>query len=162
FVIFVGVPYRVGRANQTWRTYPLFLLSENRWRAMRYGVAGTLFDFGKGELVAFRDLADELLGPVRADALALGCLPEIEHAAAIVRRGTSADRQGACFERLVAQRGAGAAALARGAGGVLGAPREARRGARRRAGRRGGSPDPRDGGRRRCRGLSRSATSSPP
>ena len=48
---------------------------------MRYGVLdGTLFDFGKGELVAFRDLVDELLGLLREDAEALGCLPEIEHA----------------------------------------------------------------------------------
>ena len=53
---------------------PLFLLSENRWRAQRYGVDGTLFDFGKGELVAFRDLVDELLVLLREDAEALGCL----------------------------------------------------------------------------------------
>ena len=76
--------YRIRRANQTWRTYPLFLLSENRWRAQRYGVAGTLFDFGKGELVAFRDLVEELLVLLREDAEALGCLSEIEHARTIV------------------------------------------------------------------------------
>ena len=35
--------------------------------------------------------------------MALGCLPEIEHARTIVARGTSADRQVACFERLLAQ-----------------------------------------------------------
>jgi carboxylate-amine ligase len=94
--------YRIRRANQTWRTYPLFLLSENRWRAQRYGVGGTLFDFGKGQLVAFRDLVEELLVLLREDAEALGCLAEIEHARAIVARGTSADAQVACFERLVA------------------------------------------------------------
>jgi carboxylate-amine ligase len=95
--------YRLRRANQTWRTYPLLLLAENRWRAQRYGVAGTLFDLGKGELVPFRDLMDELLVMLREDAEALGCLPEIEHARTIVARGTSADRQVACFERLLAQ-----------------------------------------------------------
>ena len=95
--------YRIRRANQTWRTYPLFLLSENRWRAQRYGVSGTLFDFGKGELVPFRDLVDELLVLLREDAEALGCTAEIEHARTIVARGTSADRQVACFERLVAE-----------------------------------------------------------
>ena len=95
--------YRIRRSNQTWRSYPLFLLSENRWRAQRYGVAGTLFDFGKGELVPFRHLIDEFLGMVREDAEALGCRPEVEHARTIVQRGTSADRQVACFNRLVAE-----------------------------------------------------------
>jgi glutamate---cysteine ligase / carboxylate-amine ligase len=89
--------YRLRRANQTWRTYPLFLLAENRWRAQRYGVAGTLFDLGKGELVPFRDLVEELLVMLREDAEALCCLPELEHARLIVARGTSADRQVAHF-----------------------------------------------------------------
>ena len=89
--------YRLRRANQTWRTYPLFLLAENRWRAQRYGVAGTLFDFGKGELIPFCDLLEELVAMLRDDAEALGCLPEIEHARRIVARGTSADRQVAHF-----------------------------------------------------------------
>jgi carboxylate-amine ligase len=103
FVSILRMLYRIRRANQTWRSYPLFLLSENRWRAQRYGVAGTLFDFGKGELVAFRDLVDELLVLLREDAEALGCTAELEHARTIVARGTSADRQAECFERLMAQ-----------------------------------------------------------
>jgi len=103
FVSILRMLYRIRRANQTWRTYPLFLLSENRWRAQRYGVAGTLFDFGKGELVPFRDLVEELLVLLREDAEALDCTAEIEHARTIVARGTSADRQVACFERLVAE-----------------------------------------------------------
>ena len=53
YVCILRMLYRLRRANQTWRTYPLFLLAENRWRAQRYGVEGTLFDFGKGELVPF-------------------------------------------------------------------------------------------------------------
>lgn len=78
--------YRIRRSNQTWRTYPLFLLSENRWRAQRYGVQGTLFDFGRAELVPFRDLIDELLGLVSEDARELGCSEEVEHARTIVDR----------------------------------------------------------------------------
>jgi carboxylate-amine ligase len=103
FVSILRMLYRIRRANQTWRTYPLFLLSENRWRAQRYGVAGTLFDFGKGELVPFADLVEELLALLREDAEALGCAAEIAHARTILARGTSADRQVACFERLVAE-----------------------------------------------------------
>jgi carboxylate-amine ligase len=94
--------YRLRRANQTWRTYPLFLLAENRWRAQRYGVAGTLFDFGKGELVAFCDLVEELLAMLAEDAAALACTDEIAHARTIVAGGTSADRQVACFQSLIA------------------------------------------------------------
>jgi carboxylate-amine ligase len=103
YVSILRMLYRIRRSNQTWRAYPLFLLSENRWRAQRYGVAGTLFDFGKGELVSFGSLVDELVGMVREDAEALGCRAEAEHARTIVARGTSADRQVACFNRLVAE-----------------------------------------------------------
>ena len=111
YVSILRMLYRIRRANQTWRTYPLFLLSENRWRAQRYGVSGTLFDFGKGELVAFRDLVDELLGLLREDAEALGCWPEIQHARDIVAHGTSADRQVACFGELLARGASRADAL---------------------------------------------------
>jgi len=43
--------------------------------------------------VPFPELLEELLDLVREDAEALDCLPEVEHARAIVRRGTSAHRQ---------------------------------------------------------------------
>ncbi|HZT47102.1 MAG TPA: carboxylate-amine ligase [Hyphomicrobiaceae bacterium] len=103
YVSMLRMLYRIRRANQTWRTYPLFLLSENRWRAQRYGVGGTLFDFGKGELVPFRDLVEELIALLREDAVALGCLDEMEHARTIVAHGTSADRQVARFAELQAR-----------------------------------------------------------
>jgi carboxylate-amine ligase len=103
FASILRMLYRIRRANQTWRSYPLFLLSENRWRAQRYGVDGTLFDFGRGELVPFRDLTDELLALVREDAEALGCWEEVQHARAVVARGTSADRQIAEYNRLLSQ-----------------------------------------------------------
>jgi carboxylate-amine ligase len=95
--------YRLRRSNQTWRTYPLFLLAENRWRAQRYGVEGSLFDLGKGELVPFGDLVDELLTMLRGDAEALDCVNEIEHARTIVARGTSADRQVAHYAKLLSE-----------------------------------------------------------
>ena len=103
YVSIVRMLYRIRRSNQTWRTYPLFLLSENRWRAQRYGVDGTLFDFGRGELVPFRDLVEELMVLVREDAEALACWEQVQHARGIVARGTSADRQAACFKRLMGE-----------------------------------------------------------
>jgi carboxylate-amine ligase len=102
YVAITRMLYRLRRSNQCWRGYPLFLLAENRWRAQRYGVNGTLFDFGKGELVAFRDLIEKLLELVAPDAAALGCEREVARAREIARSGTSANRQVAEFERLLA------------------------------------------------------------
>ncbi len=85
--------FRRRRLNQRWRTYADMLVEENVWRAQRYGAEGSLMDFGKGELVPYADLVDELIELVRKDAVELGCVREVEHARDIVARGTSADRQ---------------------------------------------------------------------
>lgn len=85
--------YRLRRSNQKWRTYPAFLLTENCWRAQRYGTRGSLFDLGKGELVNFPHLVGELMELVEPDANALGCENDIAHLRTIAERGTSADRQ---------------------------------------------------------------------
>ncbi len=91
--------FRLRRNNQSWRTYPVLLLEENRWRAQRYGVGGTLFDFGKGELVPIAALMEEILELIREDVAALGCEPHVARTRAIVAGGTSADRQLACFQQ---------------------------------------------------------------
>jgi carboxylate-amine ligase len=85
--------YRLRRNNQRWRHYASFLINENRWRAQRYGVQEGLFDFGKGEIVPFDDLIDELIELIRIDAEHFDCVDEIKRARTIVRNGTSADRQ---------------------------------------------------------------------
>ncbi len=100
YVCICRMLYRHRRSNLSWRTYPVFLLNENRWRAQRYGVQGTLFDFGKGTLEPFRDLLGEIQTLVAEDAAALGCEAEVGHASEIVANGTSADRQVATYERL--------------------------------------------------------------
>ncbi len=97
YVCICRMLWRQRRANLSWRTYPVFLLEENRWRAQRYGLDGSLFDFGRGELIAFSALLDELLMLVAEDAAALGCSAEIAHTRTIVARGTSADRQLATY-----------------------------------------------------------------
>jgi carboxylate-amine ligase len=94
--------FRLRRDNQHWRQYPLFLLNENRWRAQRYGFAEGLFDFGRGSIVPFASLLDELIALVMPDAKHFGCVAEVEHAREIVRRGTSADDQLAVFKAAVA------------------------------------------------------------
>jgi carboxylate-amine ligase, YbdK family len=89
--------YRLRRSNQRWRTYDRMLIAENRWRAKRYGIDAGLVDFGRGKVVPFADLIDELLTLVAADAEALDCLSQIRHCRTIVRHGTSAHRQLATY-----------------------------------------------------------------
>ena len=54
--------YRLRRDNQRWRIYTRTLVDENRWRAQRYGIDEGMVDFGRGEIVPFPRLMDELLG----------------------------------------------------------------------------------------------------
>ncbi len=103
YVCFCRALYRLRRSNQSWRTYPVFLLEENRWRAQRYGVQGTLLDFGKGTLEPFRALMAEIQTLIAEDAAALDCEAEVARAGIIVTEGTSADRQVATYDRLIAE-----------------------------------------------------------
>ncbi len=99
YVCLLRMLWRLKLKNRRWRSYANFLVSENLWRAERYGVNGELIDFGKGELVPFKDLVAELVELVRPDAEALDCVAEVEHALTICERGTSADRQLAVYQR---------------------------------------------------------------
>jgi carboxylate-amine ligase len=94
---------RLKAENMKWRTYPAFLISENRWMAQRNGVEGRLIDFGKEEAVPYAVLLEELIEWVSEDADALGCLKELENAREIIRRGTSAARQIVTYENRVAE-----------------------------------------------------------
>jgi carboxylate-amine ligase len=69
------------------------LVQKNRWRAQRYGLSRGLVDFGKGCIVDYPDLLEEVLSLVREDAERLDCVAEVENARNIVSRGTSAHRQ---------------------------------------------------------------------
>ena len=93
FVSIVRMLYRLRRDNQRWRHYAAMLINENRWRAQRYGYDEGLVDFGKGEVVPSDALYEELFDLVREDAVALGCLKEVEASRDIIRLGTSAHRQ---------------------------------------------------------------------
>ena len=95
--------YRLRRSNQRWRRYPRLLIEENRWRAHRFGMDEGLIDFGRGEVVPYPDLIDEIIEFVREDAEHFGCVDEIEHARTIVARGTSAHWQLDTFHKAVAE-----------------------------------------------------------
>ena len=95
----LGYLYRLRRNNQRWRVYSPGIIEENVWRAQRYGTQGSLVDFGKGTLVPFPELVEEMLEVVAHDAIEFDVRDEVRHARAIVSEGTSADRQMAAYER---------------------------------------------------------------
>ncbi len=90
--------YRLRLNNQRWRQYSAMLINENRWRAQRYGISGGLVDFGRGEIVPYAELLEEMIDLISEDAEALGCLPEIHHLRRIQEEGTSAHRQIAAYQ----------------------------------------------------------------
>lgn len=90
--------YRLRISNQRWRAYATMLISENRWRAMRYSFDEGLIDFAKGELVPFAELLEDILSLTAEDAQALGCEAEIGRVRDILTRGTSAHRQLKAYE----------------------------------------------------------------
>jgi carboxylate-amine ligase len=93
----LGYLFRLRRQNQRWREYSPMLISENMWRAQRYGTEGSLVDFGRGELVPYADLIEEFIEVVTQDAIEFDVRDEVRHARTIVREGTSAHRQIATY-----------------------------------------------------------------
>lgn len=101
YLCLIRMLLRLRSVNQRWRQYSRFLVMENRWRAQRYGASEGLVDFGRGGIVPFADLIEELIELVLQDAEALNCMDELLHIRKIVKRGTSADRQLATFRDAV-------------------------------------------------------------
>jgi len=93
YLCLLGYLFRLRRRNQRWRVYSPFLIEENMWRAQRYGVEGSLIDFGRGELVPFADLVEEVIEMLAQDAVEFDVIEQLRHMRTIVRDGTSAHRQ---------------------------------------------------------------------
>lgn len=89
---------RLRDRNLRWREYDRFLISENRWRAQRYGVTEGLIDFGERKIRPFAELLDEMITLLAEDAEALGCLDDIVRLRDIVADGTSSSRQRAVYQ----------------------------------------------------------------
>ena len=98
YVCLLRMLYRLKHGNQRWRRYSNMLIRENRWRAQRYGFDQGLVDFGKGRILPYEDLLDDILELTEIDADALACTAEVANAREIVRRGTSAHQQVAIYE----------------------------------------------------------------
>lgn len=84
--------------NMGWRPYRNIHITENKWRAVRYGINGHLIDFGKKEEVPFHFLINELLEFLDDVVDDLGSRKEIEYVHKILKGGSSADRQVATFK----------------------------------------------------------------
>ena len=101
YICLLRMLYRLKRTNQRWRRYSNMLVQENRWRAQRYGFDEGLVDFGKGDIVDYAALLEELIELTGEDAETFDCVQEIRHARQILKRGTSAHRQLAIYEAAV-------------------------------------------------------------
>jgi carboxylate-amine ligase len=98
FQALIAKLWKLRRDNMTFRVYPLSLVEENKWRAVRYGLDGKLLDLGKQIEVPTRDLIHELIEWFLDDVIdELGTRKEIEYAFKILENGNSASRQVATF-----------------------------------------------------------------
>ncbi|HNP20439.1 MAG TPA: carboxylate-amine ligase [Panacibacter sp.] len=91
--------YKLRSQNMNFMMYQRALLNENKWRASRYGIDGTLIDFGKESEVNTRVLIYELLDFVDDVVDSLGSRHAINLVQKILDNGTGADRQLAVFEQ---------------------------------------------------------------
>ncbi len=88
---------KLRRQNMSWRQYRYLHITENKWRAVRYGIKGSMIDFGRQTETPFAVLMEELL-EILDDVLDdLGSRKEVEYVRTILEKGSSADRQIAVY-----------------------------------------------------------------
>lgn len=90
--------YKLRTENLNFITYPRVLINENKWRAGRYGIEGSLIDFGKETEVNTRVLIYELLDFIDDVTGVLGIRNAVSNVHRMLEQGTGADRQLKVFE----------------------------------------------------------------
>lgn len=90
--------YKLRLENLNFISYPRMLINENKWRASRYGIEGSMIDFGKESEVNTRALIYELLDFIDDVTGPLGVRDYINNVHNILEHGTGADRQLQVFE----------------------------------------------------------------
>lgn len=90
--------WKLRQRNITFRVYRRDLITENKWRAARYGLDGKLIDFGKKTELPARALIREMLHLLGEEIDELGIQKEIEPVYRMLEVGTSADRQLRVFD----------------------------------------------------------------
>lgn len=91
--------YKLRSKNMNFIMYQRALINENKWRASRYGVDGSLIDFGKESEVNTRLLIYELLDFVDDVVDDLGSRHIITYISKMLEQGTGADRQLKVYEQ---------------------------------------------------------------
>ena len=79
-------------------SYKRTLITENKWRASRYGIEGSLIDFGKEAQVPLPDLIAEFVDLVDDVLDELDSREEVENVFNLLKKGTGADRQLKVYE----------------------------------------------------------------
>ncbi|CAN5642948.1 carboxylate-amine ligase [soil metagenome] len=90
--------HKLRSQNLNFMMYSRALLNENKWRASRYGIDGSMIDFGKEAEVNTRVLIYELLDFVDDVIPHLGSRHAINYVHRMLEQGTGADRQLAVFK----------------------------------------------------------------
>ena len=91
--------FKLRSQNMNFMIYSRALVNENKWRAGRYGIDGTLIDFGKEQEVNTRVLIYELLDFVDDVLDELGSRTAVNFIHKMIENGTGADRQLAVFNQ---------------------------------------------------------------
>lgn len=90
--------WRLYDGNMGWRQYRRSLVMENKMRAARWGLGGSLVDFGKKKQVSTTILLEELLEFIDDVVDDLGSRKDVEYVHQIIKNGPGADRQLRVFE----------------------------------------------------------------
>ncbi|MES2776161.1 MAG: carboxylate-amine ligase [Bacteroidota bacterium] len=91
--------YKLRSRNMNYMIYSRALITENKWRAGRYGIDGKLIDFGKESEVNTRELILELLDFIDDVVDELGSRHFTNYVLTMLENGTGADRQLKIFEK---------------------------------------------------------------
>jgi carboxylate-amine ligase len=91
--------YKLRHQNLNFMNYQRSLINENKWRASRYGIEGTLIDFGKETEVETKALIYELLDFVDDTLNDLGSRDTLLAIDSLFKAGTGADRQLAAYKQ---------------------------------------------------------------
>ena len=90
--------YKLRNKNMNFMIYQRALINENKWRASRYGLDGSLIDFGNETEKPTRTLILELLDFIDDVVDELGSRHFINYVHTMLDRGTGADRQLKVYE----------------------------------------------------------------
>lgn len=91
--------YKLRTQNLNFIIYPRALINENKWRAGRYGIEGSMIDFGKETEVNTRVLIYELLDFIDDVTGPLGIRNAVSNVHRMLENGTGADRQLKVYEQ---------------------------------------------------------------